>query len=250
MAHDLLASAARVRTRLPVWQPLAALVLMALGFLLVVQLRTGRELVAEQPEVPTRNVYALASLLREEREARRALERQVAALRQQLERYERAQAQGRSLAASLTHEVEQLRMALGLVAMEGPGVVVVLRDAPVQPAGAAPVVVTYQDLVGVVNELWAAGAEAVAVNGQRVTAMTGFSQVGGTVVVNLRRLTAPYRITALGDPQTLEEALTIRGGLVEGLRGLGLAVQISRHPSLQVPPYTGTIQFERARPVR
>jgi len=88
------------------------------------------------------------------------------------------------------------------------------------------------------------------VNGQRVTAMTGFSQVGGTVVVNLQRLTAPYRITALGEPQTLQEALTIRGGLVEGLRGLGLSVQITRYPSLQVPPYTGTIRFERARPAR
>jgi uncharacterized protein YlxW (UPF0749 family) len=229
-------------------QMVAAVVLMGLGFLFVVQVRAGR-LLRAQPEVPTRNVYALATLLRQEREARQALERRVEDLQQRQAEYEQATAEGRTLAAAMGKELESLRMAVGLKAMHGPGVTVILRDAKSQPQGSNPVVVTYQDLVSVVNELWAAGAEAVAVNGQRVTATTGFGQVGGTAVVNLQRLTGPFTISAIGDPATLEGALNIRGGLIDGLRALGLSITISRTDAITVPAYRGVLKFEHARPV-
>jgi uncharacterized protein YlxW (UPF0749 family) len=54
---------------------------------------------------------------------------------------------------------------------------------------------------------------------------------------------------AIGDPATLEGALNIRGGLVEGLRGLGLEIRIERRDHVTVPPYRGSIQFEYAKPV-
>jgi uncharacterized protein YlxW (UPF0749 family) len=222
---------------------------MALGFLLVIQARAGRSL-GEQPEVPTRNIYAMASLLREERKARAALEDEVARLSLQLEAIQRLSSEGRSVTAVMSAELERLRLALGLKAMEGPGVTVAMRDAPTRPAGANPAVVTYQDIVGVVNELWAAGAEAVAVNAQRVAATTGFGQVGGTVVVNLQRLTAPFVITAIGDSATLEGALAIRGGLVEAMRAIGLTIVITRHARLQVPASSGPGPFEHARPLK
>lgn len=226
----------------------AAVVLMGLGFLFVVQVRAGR-LLRAQPEVPTRNIYALATLLRQEREARQALERQVGDLQRKQAEYERATAEGRTLAEAMSKELENLRMLAGLKAMRGPGISVLLQDAKTQPSGSTPVVVTYQDLVSVINELWAAGAEAVAVNGQRVTATTGFGQVGGTAVVNLQRLSGPFTITAIGDSATLEGALNIRGGLVDGLRALGLSITVSRQADLTVPAYRGVLKFEHARPV-
>ncbi|MDR7522342.1 MAG: DUF881 domain-containing protein [Armatimonadota bacterium] len=238
----------RPPTRVTGLQVAAAAALMGLGFLVVVQVRAGRQLTA-QPEVPTRNVYALATLLRQEREARMALERQVEELRRRHAEYERATVEGRTLTAAMSKELESLRLLVGLKAMRGPGVVVRLEDAKTQPAGSTPVVVTYQDLVNVINELWAAGAEAVAVNGQRVTAMTGFGQVSGTVVVNLQRLTGPFVVVALGDPGTLEGALNIRGGLVDGLRAIGLQITITRQGDLTVPAYRGILKFEHARPV-
>ncbi|MCL6554471.1 MAG: DUF881 domain-containing protein [Firmicutes bacterium] len=229
-------------------QLVAAVVLLGLGFLFVVQVRAGR-LLRAQPEVPTRNVYALATLLRQERDARADLERKVEELQRRQAEYERATAEGRTLASAMGKELESLRVAVGLKAMRGPGVVVTLADAKAQPAGSTPVVVTYQDLVSVINELWAAGAEAVAVNGQRVTATTGFGQVGGTIVVNLQRLTGPFTIAAIGDPATLEGALNIRGGLIDGLRAIGLLIAINRQTDLTVPAYRGVMKFEHARPV-
>ncbi len=236
-----------MRVRLTLWNLAIGVIMAALGFLIVAQVRAGRQY-TRQVQVPTRNVYALATLLREEREARQSLEGQVTQLRKQLESYERTTTEGRSLAEAMGKELESLRVALGLKAMRGPGVVVRMADPKTQPKGSTPVVVSYQDIVAVVNELWAAGAEAIAVNGQRLTATTGLSQVGGTVVVNLQRLTGPYDIVALGDPATLEGALNIRGGLVEGLRALGLVITMTRRDGLTVPAYKGTVTFEYAKP--
>jgi uncharacterized protein YlxW (UPF0749 family) len=237
------------RSRQALVSAAVALIMAALGFLVVAQIRAGR-VFRTQVQVPTRNVYALATLLREEREARLGLETQVTDLRRKLEAYERTASEGRSLAEAMGRELETLRIALGLKAMRGPGVVVRVADPKTQPKGSNPVVVSYQDIVAVVNELWAAGAEAIAVNGQRLTATTGLSQVSGTVVVNLQRLTGPFDIVAIGDPATLEGALNIRGGLLDGLRALGLTITITRRDSLTVPAYKGSITFEHATPVQ
>jgi len=228
-------------------QALTAAILLGLGFIVVMQLRVARRLGA-QPEVPTRNVYALATLLRQEREARSALEAKLGEMQRRQVEFERTTMEGRTLTAALSRELDSLRILVGLRAMRGPGVVVRLQDAKSQPSGSTPIVVTYQDLVSVINELWAAGSEAIAVNNQRVTATTGFSQVGGTVIVNVARLSGPFTITALGDPATLEGALNIRGGLVDGLRALGLVITIARHTELVVPAYRGVQKFEHARP--
>ncbi len=229
------------------WHLALTLTLVALGFLVATQVRASRVL-STQVQVPTRNVYAMATLLREERQARQALEEQVMQLRKQLETYEGTASQGRNVAESMTKEVETLRTALGLKAMQGSGVTVRLDDPQVQVRGGPPVVVTYQDVVSVINELWAAGAEAIAINGQRITATTGFSQVSGTVVVNLQRLSQPFVIAAIGDPATLESALNIRGGMVEGLRALGLRITIKRQERLVVPASKTSITFEYAQP--
>ena len=234
--------------RLTLWHLAMTLTMVLLGFLIMMQSRATREVTSQVP-VPTRSVYALATLLREAREARSALEAQVTDLRRRLESYERAASEGRSLQEAMGRELETLRVALGLKAMRGPGVIVRLADPRTQPKGTNPVVVNYQDIVAVVNELWAAGAEAIAVNGQRLTAMTGLSQVGGNVVVNLQRLSGPFEIVAIGDPATLEGALNIRGGLIEGLRALGLTIHIGRRDLLTVPAYKGTLTFEFAKPV-
>ena len=236
------------RARITGLQVVSTVVLLGLGFALVVQLRAARTL-SVQPGVPTRNIYALATLLRQERENRVAYEVQVRELQRELEQTRRASAEGRTLTAAMSKELEGLRMLAGLRAMRGPGVTVLLKDAKTQPAGSNPVVVTYQDLVSVINELWAAGSEAVAVNDQRVTATTGFSQVGGTVKINLQGITAPFTIVALGDAVTLEGALNIRGGLIEGLRALGLSITISRRNDLTVPAFRGVVRFDKAKPV-
>lgn len=140
------------------------------------------------------------------------------------------------------------------VAVTGPAVTVVLTDAPasVQPAGVDPdlLVVHQQDIQAVVNALWAAGAEAMTIQGQRVSSRTGIKCVGNTVVLHGVPYAPPYRITAIGDVPTLERGLRESDYLrlyrtyVDAYR---LGYEVSRQARAEMPAYAGPAEFEFAR---
>jgi uncharacterized protein YlxW (UPF0749 family) len=229
-------------------QGVLTLLLMGLGFLVIVQVRASRGL-SGQEDVPTRDVYALATMLREERAAHQSLEAQVEDLTQRLAVFERATAERRSTTEAMTRDLENLRIAAGLVPLTGPGVTVIVDAAQSPMVGHAPPAVQYVDLASIVNELWAAGAEAVSVSGVRVTATTGYGEVGGTILADRQRLAPPYTIEAIGEPATLQGALQIRGGIIEGLRTLGLQISIARSPSITVPAVQALPILRVAHPI-
>ncbi|MFV2114549.1 DUF881 domain-containing protein [Micromonospora sp. LOL_025] len=112
---------------------------------------------------------------------------------------QRAAALGGSEAARL----HQLEAGTGLGRVRGDGVVVRLADAPqnqdaVTGADVGPSRVIYSDLQGVANDLWAAGAEAIAINGQRLTAMSTIRSAGQAILVDFRPVTGPYEVSAIG----------------------------------------------------
>jgi uncharacterized protein YlxW (UPF0749 family) len=229
-------------------QAVLTLLLMGLGFLVIVQVRASRGL-SGQEDVPTRDVYALATMLREERAAHQSLEAQVEDLTQRLAVFERATAERRSTTEAMTRDLENLRIVAGLVPLTGPGVTVIVDAAQSPMVGHAPPAVQYVDLASIVNELWAAGAEAVSVSGVRVTATTGYGEVGGTILADRQRLAPPYTIEAIGEPATLQGALQIRGGIIEGLRTLGLQISIARSPSITVPAVQALPVLRIAHPI-
>lgn len=98
----------------------------------------------------------------------------------------------------------RLQLAGGFVAVAGPGVQVVVDDAPGgEPEGR----VRDEDLARLVDGLWTAGAEAIAINGQRMTALTSIRNSSQAINVNSRPLTAPYVVAAIGDPRSLQADL-------------------------------------------
>lgn len=236
----------RVRPRIARWQVTLAGFLVLVGFLLVLQLRAGRT-IRQEVALPTLRVRDLAVLVQQQEDALRALQAEVADLRGKLTEYETAAAQGRSSAETLTREVESYRMVLGLTPVEGPGVIVRVSERPIPGAVVAPSVEA-ADLSGLVNELWSGGAEAVAVSGIRVLATTGFRQSAETIVAGIFRLEPPYEIRAIGDLAVMKATLNLRGGFVEGLRSVGLLVEIEDSPRLQLPAYRGPLRFRHARP--
>lgn len=143
------------------------------------------------------------------------------------------------------------------VPVAGPAVSVTLADAPasVQPAGvdADLLVVHQQDIQAVANALWHGGAEAMTIQGQRVSSRTGIKCVGNTVVLHGVPYAPPYVITAIGDQARLEQALadspymTIYREYVDAYR-LGYAV--ARVSSVTLPAYDGPSAFDHARLVR
>lgn len=236
----------RVRPRIARWQVTLAGFLVLVGFLLVLQLRAGRT-IRQEVELPTLRVRDLAVLVQQQEDALRALQAEVADLRAKLTEYETAAAQGRSSAETLAREVESYRMVLGLTPVEGPGVIVRVSERPIPGTVVAPSVQA-ADLSGLVNELWSGGAEAVAVSGVRVLATTGFRQSAQAIVAGIFRLEPPYEIRAIGDPAVMKATLNLRGGFVEGLRSVGLLVEVQDSPQLQLPAYRGPLRFRHARP--
>jgi uncharacterized protein YlxW (UPF0749 family) len=142
----------------------------------------------------------------------------------------------------LSARVADLELRSGLVEVRGPGIRVTIDDAP--PASEDPLAgegataaleadtgrLLARDVAEVVNALWAAGAEAVAVDGQRITGQTAISGAGEAVLVDFRPLDPPYEIEAIGSPASLEPSFVDsptgrRFATFVSLLGIGFEVQ-------------------------
>ena len=112
----------------------------------------------------------------------------------------------RSVNPGLLAQVERSSLLAGTTAVSGPGLVVNLTDAADAGDSGVPAAARVQaiDLQIVVNDLWAAGAEAVAVNGSRLTALSAIRGAGQAIFIDARPLLSPYRIEAIGDGPTLQ----------------------------------------------
>jgi uncharacterized protein YlxW (UPF0749 family) len=167
-----------------------------------------------------------------------------------------SQAQARSLGAqrqgALARELTVLETAAGGSAVAGPGLRIVLDDAPSalsDRSGSDPRSgpaadegrVLARDLQMVTNGLWEAGAEAVAVNGQRLTARSAIRFAGEAILVNFRPLTRPYTVTAIGSPDRLGTGFadSAGGSYARALQeNYGIGVRIETKERLTIPSAT------------
>ena len=149
------------------------------------------------------------------------LEDDVTALQRQVDRARvnglRLTSIGREAAAGL----DEVERAAGVTPVEGPGISVTVDDAELDDSGPGGTSaennelgrVLDRDLQLVVNGLWAAGAEAVSVNGQRLSSLSAIRNAGDAILVDFRPLSPPYSVLAVGDPATL------RTGFLDGSAG-------------------------------
>ncbi|WP_353892201.1 DUF881 domain-containing protein [Proteinivorax hydrogeniformans] len=168
-------------------------------------------------------------------------------LANQIREYEKKAAQGEDDVDILLNELNRVRVLAGLTEVEGPGLVVEVRDneSPYSYAEDANLSIVHdEDLMKLVNTLQAAGAEAVAVNGQRVTGLTEFSCAGPVILVNQTRLAPPYIITTIGDADTLKAALLMRGGIADSLSLWGIQIEVEAKESVLIPSYKGSLEFD------
>jgi uncharacterized protein YlxW (UPF0749 family) len=150
-----------------------------------------------------------------------------------------ARALERQTAASLT----ELGTVTGAGAVTGPGVQIVADDAPDSVGGAEGGVILDTDLQSLVNALWTAGAEAVAINGHRLTSLSAIRFAGRAITVDYRSLTPPYVVDAIGDPDTLPARLleTPGGQAWMALRSnYGIRFDTTTSTNLALPADPGT----------
>lgn len=125
---------------------------------------------------------------------------QLAALRTEVTGTQTEVLEASTTGRQLAEELDRLGLSTGADPATGPGVRIVVDDSG---SGLDEERVLDTDLQILVNGLWTSGAEAVAVNGQRLTALSAIRVAGEAITVNSRSLTQPFVVTALGDPDEL-----------------------------------------------
>jgi uncharacterized protein YlxW (UPF0749 family) len=175
----------------------------------------------------------------------RSLDRERAAVSRERRAALRITAEGLRVARSLS----ALEVVTGAGAVRGPGMVVRLTDAPADVEGAdvdprtraeSDNRVSDRDLQTVVNEVWAAGAEAVAINRQRLTALSAIRSAGEAVLVDFRPINPPYEVRAVGPPTmrpTFSEGFG--GSYLQVLREYGIDYSVTDEGSLRLPASSG-----------
>ncbi|HBE79199.1 MAG TPA: hypothetical protein DDW65_15720 [Firmicutes bacterium] len=221
------------------WQVGIAIVSMMLGLILVFQLRTEWRI---STTLPTRQVNELAKIYGSQKMQLEKYKQENEYLHKQLKDYDRDQ------------EIVRLRMATGLVPLRGQGIFITLTNYDKKLDNYEDpnfYIVHYYQLDLLINELWAAGAEAIAVNKNRIINTSGFSCAGTTLLVDAKRLAPPYEISAIGNPANLKKAITLPGGYVEQeILAFNLKFSMETVDRIEIPAYKGAISYEYARAVK
>ena len=159
-------------------------------------------------------------------------------------------------AEGLADDVADLGRWTGELSVSGPGVQVDLSDAPRAP-GAEPADgedrgrVRDRDVQIVVNGLWAAGARAVAVNGNRLTTLSAIRAAGEAILVDLQPLLPPYRVEAVGDPEQLRARFAgdLAASYLQVLQSDGIGSRITTRQEITLSGAGATFHLQYARPV-
>ncbi len=227
--------------------------MVVLGFLLVTALRAAPQALGGIT-VGDRQEELIQVI--EDLEARRdALEQNLSSLRLELASLGARSAASRGKAEDYAVLAGELGMAAGVVAVHGPGLRLTVADAAHPGDAVADIegsIVHDYDLRALVNALWAGGAEAMAVNGERLTQFSAIRCVGSTILVNSTRVASPFTIEAIGDGELMASALLSDPESAffvnEHARRFGLTLKIEKVGDLLLPAYSGRLAPRELRP--
>ena len=158
---------------------------------------------------------------------------------------------------SAIYKEEEIKLdntLLGLTDVIGNGIIITLKDNnTVKKSNIGPLdnielyLVHAGDLVEVVNALRNAGAEAISINGQRITNFTSVYCAGNVVVVNGEKISSPVEIKAIGSPELLYGSLTIPGGYLELMEETGVIVDVRKTENITINKYDGVLNYQYMR---
>lgn len=218
-----------------------------LGFLVAVAVRSR----PADPSARLSREYRLADLIERKQASTATLRSEVESLRSQVEELRTERAGGEAVSADRERRLADVGLAAGLARMRGPGVRVTLDDSLLERAPSGNVndlVVHSQDVQAVVNALWRSGAEAIAINGQRLVSTSAVLCVGNTLLLNGTVHSPPYAVAAVGAVRDRFDADVLVRRLHDDAEAYGLRFTVTREEQLEVPPYRGTTTMNYARP--
>lgn len=164
-----------------------------------------------------------------------------------IEEYQNEMESDEKTAILLQTELEQLNEALGKTDVIGEGVVIQLIDNEgAMLSEDVPVArIDEQDLLIIINELFGAGAEAISINGHRIISMSSIVTIGSDIIkVNDKKVSSPYVINAIGNPDYLKSAVSGKGGHVDELGELGHTTSVDISDEIKIEKYDKDINVK------
>ena len=238
-----------------VWRALVPVVVAAAALLLVTSAVTARG-----TDLRSSDAVPITERIRAEEASLAGLTKQADRLRAQISTATQQVSRTSSGVATAQTQADRLALAAGLVPLRGPSVTVSLNDASKADqqrdlnSGAAPddLVIHQQDVQGVVNALWAGGADGVSIMGQRLVATSAVLCVGNTLLLHGQTFGPPFVITAVGNPSALKHALDADRSVSifkQYVATYGLGYTVTTAAVTTLPAYTGPLELSHAKAV-
>jgi uncharacterized protein YlxW (UPF0749 family) len=246
--RDELRESPRPTQRLTVsrqWAISMAAALAVVGFVAAAQWNgaVGRQ------EFSTSAQQVLARQVQRLEADQKSLRDQIASAETQVQEFQKSAAGSQSALDQLNSRLQATRLAGGLTAVTGPGVVIEIADSKrVVPPGENPAnyIVLVDDLRDIVNALWASGAEAISINGERLVSTTSIYGVGSSILVNTAFLSPVFHIEAIGADGLLDRFManpTYLGRVAQRIQTFSLEFASATQTSLTLPAYVGNTGF-------
>lgn len=220
------------------------------GALLVLGFLVAAQIAAEGPRVrySTEERAPLIETALTLQTQQEALKAAILALRQRIGELEALDPNAAASLRRLYADLEAARLKAGLIAVSGPGVAFRFEDGT---NGSVDALVTARDVRVLIEELWLAGAEAIAVNGERIVGSSAVIDIGGSMLVNSAYLAPPYEIKAVG-PTDLYQRLQGSAAFVQFVHGriepAGLRLSVAELQTADLPAFAGTVGLRFAKP--
>jgi uncharacterized protein YlxW (UPF0749 family) len=237
--------------RVSAWQALVPVVALAAGLLFATSGRT-----AHGTDLRAGDITELSQLIRQRDAALDEQEGQLTDLQSRVERLTAQAASRNSDVAAAQAAGKAGEVSAALVPLTGPGLVITLDDAPQRPDGALPVnarpddlVIHQSDVQAVVNAVWAAAADGVAIMDERLIATSAVRCVGNTLLLQGRPYSPPFLIAAIGDVDAVRRQLAASpevAVLQQAVDDFGLTFEVRPVPRLTLPAYDGPLALEHA----
>ncbi|MGH2454873.1 MAG: DUF881 domain-containing protein [Candidatus Limnocylindria bacterium] len=233
------------------WALSIAAALAVVGFVAAAQWNSS----AERQEFTTSAQQVLAAQVIRLEEEQRELRELIAAGEAEVQTFQEESTSSSAALAALNARLAEARLAAGLTPVRGPGAVIEIADSKrVVPPGENPAsfIVLVDDLRDIVAALWASGADAIAINDERLVASSSIYSVGASVLVNTAFLSPPFRVEAIGPEGLLErfqEHPAFQGRVAQRIEFFGLEFATAAADELDLDGFVGTSRFRWAVPL-
>ncbi|SHI62466.1 DUF881 domain-containing protein [Lutispora thermophila] len=221
-----------------------------LGFFLTVQLKS---------DITSLGIITIPKLLALEKDVSNIeveienLNKSINELEQKLKEYETSLSESGSIYNSMMEEWKKIRNYAGLEKISGPGIIITMNDSKKEIGimdNPELYVIHDIDVLEVVNELKAAGAEAISINGERILGTSNIECGGPIIIIDGKRHAAPFIIKAIGDPKVLEASILAPDSYIDLMEYTGIEIDVKKAENIVMDGYKAPLKLNYQKSIK